>query len=140
MHKINFSYDILRNFVTKDQKKLLNFNKSKVIDIFDDEENGSSSDPEYNGKFNIKRKVKASKLLNFSEAFTSKVNSSVISGLSLGKTSRIDLTNMIKHSNKVMQVLPTDHDHIETERAENDKSKVSVSGHTKENESVSVEQ
>jgi len=28
MHKINFSYDILRNFVTKDQKKLLHFNKS----------------------------------------------------------------------------------------------------------------
>ena len=28
MHKINFSYDILRNFVTEDQKRLLHFNKS----------------------------------------------------------------------------------------------------------------
>ena len=95
MHKINFSYDILRNFVTKDQKKLLNFNKSKVIDIFDDEQNGSSSDPEFNGKFSITRKVKASKLLNGTESFAKKVNSSVISGLSLHKKGRIYLTNMI---------------------------------------------
>jgi hypothetical protein len=47
MHKINFSYDILRNFVTKDQKKLLNFNKSKVIDIYESNEDNSSSDPEF---------------------------------------------------------------------------------------------
>lgn len=73
----------------------MNFNKSKVIDLFDEEENGSSSDPEYDGKFNIKRKVKASKLLNGSEGFSKKVNSSVITGLSLHKTARIDLTNMI---------------------------------------------
>ena len=47
MQKINFSYDVLRNFVTKDQKKLLNFNKSKVIDIYDSNEDNSSSDPEF---------------------------------------------------------------------------------------------
>jgi len=47
LHKINFSYDILRNSVTKDQKKLLNFNKSKVIDIYDSNEDNSSSDPEF---------------------------------------------------------------------------------------------
>lgn len=47
MHKVNFSYDVLRNFVTKDQKKLLNFNKSKVIDIYESEEDNSSSDPEF---------------------------------------------------------------------------------------------
>ena len=62
LHKINFSYDILRNFVTKDQKKLLNFNKSKVIDIYESDEDGSSSDPEFIEQ-SIKKKVKVSKLL-----------------------------------------------------------------------------
>ena len=57
LHKINFSYDILRNFVTKDQKKLLNFNKSKVIDIYESDEDGSQSDPEFIEQ-SIKKKVK----------------------------------------------------------------------------------
>ena len=47
LRKVNFSYDILRNYVTKDQKKLLNFNKSQVIDIFNSNEDNSSSDPEF---------------------------------------------------------------------------------------------
>jgi len=76
MHKVNFSYDILRNFVTKDQKKLLNFNKSKVIDIYESEEDNSSSDPEFQ-KQNIKKKVKVSKLLE-EDGFIKKLNNSVI--------------------------------------------------------------
>jgi len=76
MHKVNFSYDILRNFVTKDQKKLLNFNKSKVIDIYESEEDNSSSDPEFQNQ-NIKKKVKVSKLLE-EDGFIKKLNNSVI--------------------------------------------------------------
>ena len=73
----------------------MNFNKSQVIDIYND---NSSSDPEFDGKHGINRKVKAVKLMSSGENFIKTVSNSVISGLSLNKSARLDLSNMISHN------------------------------------------
>lgn len=68
-----------------------------MINIYDGSDN-SSSDPEFSGKHGISRKVKANKLLAGSEVFIKSINNSVVSGLSMNKTARLDLGNLIKNT------------------------------------------
>ena len=74
----------------------MNFNKSKVIDIYDSNGDGSSSDPEFIEQ-SIKKKVKVSKLMD-QDGFLKKLNSSVIDGLSMHKSTRKDLSKMVSRS------------------------------------------
>ena len=51
--------------------------------------------------------MKANKLLDGSETFIKTISNSVVDGLSMSKTARVDLRNLIKNSsNKTFKVKP----------------------------------
>lgn len=63
MNKINLSFNVLKNVVTKEQKKLLKFNKSQVVDPRSSESSQESSEPDIDLQGSIKRKVNAKMLI-----------------------------------------------------------------------------
>jgi len=63
MNKINLSFNVLKNVVTKEQFKLLKFNKSQVIDPKSSSSSEDTDEPDIDLKGKLKRKVNAKNLM-----------------------------------------------------------------------------